>query len=291
MVKPAEDVLIEDLGALGSDFRIYLKGRKYSKNTARTYSNHAAILLRKAKDLGWVLREPEIPEAGKPVVEAFERAALRPSKELVAYAIAKAKTTVDFTDDDLTAWREMMIGKGRNCDYVDELRRRFRFGVLHAGLASMFPGLTCEGHTEYAIPLSMFPDRLRAEVQALLKWKQDAFAPGRPRRGRHRPVTTKNLTALLTRLYAFVLNVQGRRPESVLELVTESSMVSYVTWALNERKVEGTPLVGSFFGYLRQNDSSTTCNTGSRRAADQLPIGASLASKESARMPHQAIRK
>jgi integrase len=244
---PVKLLQIAALSKVDCDFRKYLRQRRYSVNTVRAYSNYSAILLRKAKELGWVPRQPEIPDAWKAVVEAFEKAVLRPRKDLVTYAIANAQNPAEFGDNEMRTWREAMIGQGGNCDYIDEMIRRFRFVVLNAGLAERFPRLTCtRRYSVYGVPLHSFPAKLRTEVEMLLKWKQDPFAPGRPRGGRIRPVTARYLGSTITRLYGFVRNVEGREPSRLLKLVTEPSMVSFVTWSLNDRKLDGT----SFAGHL-----------------------------------------
>src|SRR5207245_5356505 len=58
---PVEKVGIDGLVNIVPEFRHYLKQKRYKRNTANGYCNYAGLLLRKAKQLGWVPSNPEIP--------------------------------------------------------------------------------------------------------------------------------------------------------------------------------------------------------------------------------------
>lgn len=102
-----------------------------------------------------------------------------------------------------------------------------------------------------------FPAQLRKEVEALLKWKQAEFAPGRPRKARQRPVTAEGLKSCIQQLYGFATQIQRAdindrisAPDglmnSLIELITPERITAFITWLLNERKVlNGTVVVNS----------------------------------------------
>ena len=80
---------------------------------------------------------------------------------------------------------------------------------------------------------------LRAEVEKLLKWKQDAYAEGRPRRQRLRQISANKLATCIARLYGVVTRIEKRKNvKSLVELVTKESLVHFIKWSLNERKVK-----------------------------------------------------
>jgi hypothetical protein len=112
-------------------------------------------------------------------------------------------------------------------------------GNAGAGISGKFPNLRAHRKPEkWAIPTEAMPDPLRSEVTQLLRWKQDLFAPGRPRHGKLRPVSAGILEGCLDRLYGYATVILGRSDISTfLTLVCEEVVESYLSWALNEKGV------------------------------------------------------
>jgi integrase len=243
---PVDRLAIDDVVDVAPEFRNYLEERRYKHNAVRSYCGFLATLLRAAKELGWECRQPEIPDAWKEILCALAKCKNGVSG-IVRYAIRQGKVPSELCDQDLNAWSQMALNQGRAYAYAHHLSTRFRRAISELGLADNFPHISRTSHKiRYGVPVRFFPARLRAEVEALLTWKQDPYAEGRPRRARVRAVTAENLKKCITRLYGFVTNVDKRKNVTTLaELVTNESVVSFVKWSLNHRKLKSAGLVSS----------------------------------------------
>lgn len=109
---------------------------------------------------------------------------------------------------------------------------------LHSSLGRPIPS-----HHPLYTGITAFPAALREEVEALLRWKQDAFAPGRPSRAQIRPVSATKLQKTFCEFFGFAQNVFERYDIATMgELVTEEIVSSFVSWSLRERKVKSCSL-------------------------------------------------
>jgi hypothetical protein len=197
---PVERLKIDALVDVVAPFKAYLKGRHYKRNAVRSYSNYAGMLVRRAKKLGWSPQSPEVPEPWKPILAAAGKE--KGCAGIVRYAIREGKTPLEFTDEDLSAWGIMMRNLKRSHWYVQGVKRNFRRLLSEYGFAQQFPDISFRsGDSKYAIPLRSFPAQLRAEVEALLKWKQDIFVPGRPQKARIRAISAKELERVITTVW------------------------------------------------------------------------------------------
>jgi hypothetical protein len=240
---PIEQVAIDSLVDLIPRFNVYFQERRYSRNAIRSYRYYVRLLLRRAKELGWIRRSSEISESWKPALAAAKKES--GCAGVVHYAIQQGRTPGDFKDDDLIAWSEMMLKLKRSYRHVQQVKRDFRRVVSQAGLAQQFPGLSFRSTPfRYAVPFSALPAQLRAEVAVVLKWKQDLFAPGRPQKARIRAISAKEIPVIIRRLYTYVTRTEPHcRIQSIPELVTETRVNGFVAWLLNERKIQGETLI------------------------------------------------
>lgn len=254
---PVEQLPIDALLDLGPSFRLYLKERRYKRDAVRSYSNFAAMLLRGAKEMGWVPRQPEVPEAWQLILAAMPKNSC--CGGIIRYAIRKQRTPSQFSDDDLNLWGQELLNQGRSYRYVQKVKAHFRRWISKSGLAVQLPKFCCASRrpSRYGVPLRCFPVRLRREVDALLKWKQDVYAQGRPRGGRHRAITARELEAYITRLYGFVTNVEKRKNVTrLVQLVTKKSVASFIKWNLNERRLKSEPFaahMGLLYAAIKWN--------------------------------------
>ena len=134
-----EQLPIDTLLELTQDltqFQTYLRERKYKRHSIRSYCGFIKILTRKAKELGWLPRQPEVPESWTSVL-----AALKPygCANLVRYAIRRNLNPSEFGNDELTAWEEMMVRKGRPFSSVHHHTDKFRRLLRKCKLAHLFP--------------------------------------------------------------------------------------------------------------------------------------------------------
>jgi len=268
---PIEQLAIEALVDLAPAFRNYLRERRFKRNSVRSYANFLSILLRTARELGWESPQLEIPDIWKPILAAMQkhrgtgtRGQYYGCAKIVRWAIRQGKTPSDFSDDDLRVWGEAFLKEGRSYEYMVSVKSNFRRALRENGLADKLPGISCNSAADrqYGVPLREFPPPLRDEVEALLQWKQAPFAPGRPRRGRHRPGTAKHLQDLITRLYGFVVNIRKRKkpntpvqkPNTLVQLVSKKLVTEFVEWSLNKRKLKGEPFANGLWGLCAAMD-------------------------------------
>lgn len=240
---PLKELSIEALVGLPSLFTAYLRARHHKRNAIRSYCNYAAILLREARHLGWIPCKPQVPEAWKGILNVA-KAAGGGCAGIVHYAISQGKMPRNFSDEDLRLWSQMMLSRKRSFGHVRNCKARFRRALSQTGLARQLPGVSHREAFNYGVALEHFAEQLRAEVTALLDWKQAPYSEGRSREWKIREITANHLKATLQRLYGFVkthhdVNALHAPINSLLELFTKKSVGAFIKYLLNERKVHG----------------------------------------------------
>lgn len=240
---PDDQLAIDYLVDAGSRFSAFLEGRRHKRNAIRSYCYYAGLLLRRARELGWITRSPEVPEPWIPVLAAARKG--KGCAGVVHYAIREGKMPLEFGDDDLHEWGEMMLNKKRSYRHVEAVKRNFRHLVSQGKFARLLPGISFRSEPfRYAIPFRSLPPQLRAEVTAIMKWKQDPFVPGRPQKARLRAISAKEIPVVIARLYTYVTRTEPENTiESIPELVTAERVAGFVAWLLNERKIQGETLI------------------------------------------------
>ena len=238
---PVTNLPIEKLFDTDS-FAEWLRHRRYSIKSVRSYCHHARQLLRHAGKFGWLSGDTAIVDSWKPVVAALKKAPVPSS--LVRFAMVNGKQPANFSDADLQSWGETMIRRGRQYKTVRMAKSWFRKTIVDAGLERLFPKLNLHPQPSYyGIKISDMPEPLRGEVLELLHWKQARFAKGRPQRGRLRPVSARLLENCMCRLYGFAKNVSGNSNiGGLMDLLTADIMEAFVDWSLNHRKVSSESL-------------------------------------------------
>jgi hypothetical protein len=172
------------------DFRKYLEAKKYQKNSCRTYCNYVGLLLKEARGLGWKEIEPDIPKCWQAILAAFP---LGRRRDIVKMAIGQGIEPEQMTEDGLYEICQKLADQDRACRHSNSILAEFRKTIRQAKLADQFPNLRIAIKEAYRIKLEAWPDGIRKEVEALLKWKQADFAPGRPREAKHSKATAKRL--------------------------------------------------------------------------------------------------
>ena len=250
---PVEKLEIDALIGIVPEFRTYLKQQRYKRNAANSYCNYAGVLLRKARALGWVVSNAQVPKEWEEILSAVR--SLKGARGIVNFAIRRGKTPTTFTDDDMNAWAHMMLTQDKCYLYINRLPNDFRRVLYNAGLGDKIPGIFrhWKRTTSYFVPLHRFPLELQHEVEELLRWRQAPYVQTK-RKKRLRAVSARNLKDAITRLYGFVVNVRpllaplasaadvgGIR--SLLDLVTPDAVGAFVDWRLNVRKGKGRSVV------------------------------------------------
>jgi hypothetical protein len=184
---PAERIEIGRLADIKPALQTYLKAKGLIRNSVRSYTNYLRILRRKATELGWLPHAPEIAAAWRDISAAVAKS--QGCSGVVRYAIQKGKLPADFTEQDLDSWCEASICNGRTYKWVVQVKGRFRKCIFKAGFCSQLPRLQpFVTDRIYGIPLSCFPEDLRAEVIDLIRYKTAETSPGRRHKARHREV-------------------------------------------------------------------------------------------------------
>ncbi len=237
---PLDSVPIEVLSTLGLEFKIHLQMHHPNRNTVRTYFHRAHVLLTTAKEFGLVQLQPALLAEWEPVRRAMTM--VGGTLNIIRYAISIERAPRDFSLADLRCWRELMQHQSRSYDYVDKEQSRFRGAMAKCGLTQNLSDVY-QYRGRYGTPLSQLPDALRAEIVAVMTWKQARFARGRRRGSCHRAVSAKKLTEFICRMYGFAAGVQ-KLPgiTSLTDLVTEEIVTGFVAWYLNERQRKTHPL-------------------------------------------------
>src|SRR5579864_2691420 len=250
---PVEKLEIDALIGIVPEFRVYLKQQRYKRNAANSYFNYAGMLLRKARELGWVESNAEVPKEWAQIQSAVRH--LKGASGIVNFAIRRGKTPATFTDDDLNSWGQMMLAQDKCYEYIQRLPQDFRRELHKAGLAGKIPAIFRPWKTSlaYSVPLGSFPAELRLEVEELLRWRQAPYVQTR-RKKRLRAVSARNLERAITQLYGFLVNVRSRlvppttmdnvaRIPTLVDLVTPDRVNAYVDWRLNVRMGKGRSVV------------------------------------------------
>jgi integrase len=250
-----DQLRIETLIDVTPGFKDFLEQRHYKRGSVESYCKFARLLLAKAEQVGWRPLEADANGRWQEIL-----AAVKPfgCQDIVRYAIRHGIDTLRFTDLDLEAWGETLMARGRTYCTARETKTLFKRVLKEHGLGQKLPLLSPNQSTAaYAVPIERFPAQLKEEVEALLKWKQAVFAPGRPRRARQRPVTAESLRSYIQQMYGFATQIQPLAANdcstaregfvSLIELITRERVTSFISWLLNERKVLNGTVAGNLW--------------------------------------------
>lgn len=228
-------VLLEDL----ESFRDYLRQQRYARNSVRSYCNYVNILVSKAKDLGWVASAPSTPAPWLPLLA---KATAEGCARALRHFAKQGLTPATVQESDLYEWVAVEVKRGASYAKTRNRAAFMRRILVEAGFTSNL-AVNLVRKATYGIPFDKFPESLRAEVQEVLRWKQDRFVPSRPKGAQIRGVTARGLRSTICRLYGFVVNVEGiHTVKTLCDLVTEQNVGRFIAWSLNERKVKSLGL-------------------------------------------------
>jgi hypothetical protein len=261
--QPLSELPIDALVDVRIAFKIYLKDRRYSATSIRTYCHLTVRLLRWAEELGWVSSKQSVEEAWTPLLAALTGNP-RSHTGAIRFAIRNGKTPAQFSSADLDAWGEELLSTGRQYRTVRQSKWQFRKSVAQTGLGGLLTNLERVAHrTTYRIPLADFPEPLRAEVREIIAWKTARYAKGRPQKIRLRPVSAKLLESCIARLYGFAKNIGGfTEIETLTALFTEEVVGSFIEWGVNVRMLGLSTLMrlSMLYGAMRHHPKYKTQN-------------------------------
>jgi integrase-like protein len=259
--KDIDQLTIDLVAETRRGFRPFLEGRKYKENATRSYVYQAGALLRYAKEFGWK-HDSLFSEAwSRVLVHAGERRCTG----LVTHLARIRNSPMDVTIQDVDRWVELR--NQQHMKHRDTATHKSRFWRLLRDLGCTEQRPKClVREKRYGIPLEKFPQPLRTEVQELLRWKQAAFALGRPGNGQLREETARLLRAQFVRLLGFAVNVRGEVGITTMsQLLRQDIAGGYVEWCVNDREVKKSALaigLGLLFAALRHHPGCRALDIG-----------------------------
>jgi hypothetical protein len=235
--QPPDAIEIATLVDRKEGFRRYLKGRRYQVNSVRTFVNSTGVLVRKAEEFGWKRPEAIVPKCWQ---EICSLAPNRGCRMVIQWAIELRGSPEELNDGDLNTFCRSQHERGESSSRANEWLNQFRRWVRRTGLSERFPSMaSLKLAMQYGLRQAEWPDGFKEEVEALLRWKQADFAPGRPRDGRHSIATAKKLRGFICLLAGYTVNIYGTDITTVSCLVTEEIISSFCSWSINERQKNG----------------------------------------------------
>jgi hypothetical protein len=214
--RPLDAIQVTELAHALPQFGAYLRERRFKRHSIRSYLNYARILLRKARDLGWVGTDPDVEAAWAPVLATIPSQNWQSRiRGIVGFATQRNVKPSAFGESELESWSEWMLKQGRKRSYVRSLRGMFRSFVFRNGFPTALNDIYAEVGLVFRTAFEDLPEPLRSEVTRLLDWKVAEFSRGRPEKNRHRQVTADNFRDLLCRIVGFLERVQRKRVASL----------------------------------------------------------------------------
>jgi integrase len=237
--RTAETTSIDELKTEMGPFLEHLRSGKYKPNSVKSYRNFVNILIKSAVTAGWSPRPFQVPAVWKPMWDAV---GVTHSRKVLRFAIELDRKPGTLSDDDLRAWCVMRAQSGNTLAGARGICSQFRKAARECDLAASLPLITFK-KPDYGLSLHKMEPLLRDEILELLAWKVRPFQPNRPRNGRVRPISAKNLSDHLCRIVGYVQNIMGGSAITCLkDLVIPDLIESYATWAVNDRKVQGNSI-------------------------------------------------
>ncbi len=231
---PGNDIPFDTLDARGKGFRAFLVDRRYAENSIRSYVYQLRVLLKTARRNGWK-PNANVPERWKPLLAV---ASEKKVMDIVQHFSQVTKTPAEVAIEDVERWCNEMIQGGMLFTTVRAKRNQFWRLLLDTGWMTITPPSVLR-QTKYGIPLEQLPEGLRNDAVVAIKWKQAAFAKGRPKRGRIRAISANNLRLTICQIAGYDINVCGNQPTSLSDLIQKDVVEGFVEWSINERGKNG----------------------------------------------------
>jgi integrase len=238
----AEETPIHLLETERERFVDYLRNRRHTQETVRSYSYCINLLLKKAREQGWQIPPQVLPPDWAAVMALARKKELQ---SIVRYAVKINKSPSTFTEDDLKAWCQTRVQAGRSLLPCRSNATLFRSLMSRPELSHLKP-LVRVAPARYGTPLRKMHESLRKEVEDLLSYLTEELEferTGPPLR----QATADGLRTTFERLVGFIENIQGgSRVEALSGILTKATITEYIKWAVKERGVIGETLFTNF---------------------------------------------
>lgn len=246
---PGDQIALDMVEATKAGFRHFLASRNYAENSIRGYVSQVGSLLKAARKFGW---DPDLAISNI-WKDLLTRAAENEAMGLTKHFSRITTDPSEITIEALEQWEDSKIQQGTYHTSARRARNRFVRFLHRAGWTSLNPpGM--QNKENYGIPVRLLAPGLRGEVEALLKWKQAEFAPGRPKKGKIRPVSAQKLREFFGELAGYAINICGVQPKSLHDLLQQELVTKFVGWIINERAVRTRSFrcsIGMLFAAIR----------------------------------------
>jgi hypothetical protein len=222
----------------------YLRNRRHTPETVRSYRFCLNRLLKEARERGWQTPPQILPSDW---AEVMALAGPKEVQSIVRFAARIKKSPSIFGEDDLRVWCQERIQAGRTLSACRTNVSLFRALISRPELVHLRPAVQA-APVEYGTPLRKMHPSLRMEIEQLLSFLADDLEfdrPGAPLR----PASIQGRQGNLERLVGFVENIQGRsRIETLSDVLNRNVVTQYIKWAVKERGVLGETLFTGISG-------------------------------------------
>lgn len=211
-----------------------MRDRRYKYETVKSYRYCLTFLMKTAREHGWTASAMVMPPAWSQV---FELAPSKAVKSIIRFAISIGKMPSTFTEEDLRTWSQKQVQIGLSLGTCRERISSFRSLLSKPEFVHLQPILKAQPKG-YGVSLRKMHPSLRSELEALMVYLTDRFhldRDGPP----IREVTAQSLLGFFVRLTGFVQNIRNLAPvESFASLLTRENVGAFVTWGVQERKLQ-----------------------------------------------------
>lgn len=242
---PGDQIPIDLIEDKKHGFRPFLESRRLKENSVRSYVYQQRSILKLATRYGW-RPEGNAGEAWMPILKLAVGAHLT---DIARHFSRSTKSPSEVTVEAVDRWGEARILEGVMFSTVAHKKNCFLRLLQKAGWLTATPKHLLR-FEKYGIPLEEMNPGLGNDIRTALKWKQAPVAKNRPKHGKIRAITANNGRLILTQLAGYVINVCGRDPQSLSELLQQDTVEGFIEWVINERGVKGRSIQGRLAGIL-----------------------------------------
>jgi site-specific recombinase XerD len=242
---PGDEIPFDLIEDRKRGFRPFLESRRLRENSVRSYVYQQRALLKCAMRHGWS-PDGHATEPWKPLLRLAVKKHLT---DITRYFSRATQSPAEVTKDAVDQWGEARVREGLIFTTVATKKNHFWQLLEETGWIAA-PPVHLLRFRPYGIPLREMPTKLREDILAVLKWKQAEIARNRPKYGRIRAITARNVRLTLQQLVSYVVNVCGANPQSMPELIQQDYVEGFLEWIINERHVRPSSIEGKLAGVL-----------------------------------------
>ncbi|HWR13531.1 MAG TPA: site-specific integrase [Terriglobales bacterium] len=246
LAKPADDISLDLIHMNREGFRPFLESRKHKEGAVRSYVNYMRILMEAAQALGWV----PCAHLSSEWQTILSRAKTNECLSVAKWLAQTKSSPQEVTQDDFDRWVLQRTMEGRRYSHLEWTVNSCWRTLIACGYTKNAP-LGFFRKKKYGVPLSEFPQQLKDEVTEVIRWKTAEFEPERPKRAQIRAVSATSVRQTLSALYGFATKVADiGEIRSLEQLIRKSTVAGFISWCINEQKIQGRPLVSELSSVL-----------------------------------------